>query len=274
MPAFVCLSCGVQYADDDSPPQVCAICTDERQLVGADDPRWTTVEEIRSSHRNVLTQLEPDLVRIDTEPSFAIGQCAYLIRTPDGNVMWDCISNVDDETIRSLDALGGIDAIAISHPHFYASCVEWSHAFDNAPIFIPSVDCEYMVRPSPAVIYFDEDERELVPGVQLVRVGGHFHGSTILVWAAGAEGRGAMFGGDSVCVTADLAHVSFMYSFPGKIPLPADTVRDIASRTLRHTFDRIYGAWSGEVIEHGAAEAVRASADRYVGMVEGTWARR
>lgn len=250
------------------------ICSDERQLVAANQSRWTTIDEIRQTHRNVVTVMEPNLVRIDTEPSFAIGQCAYLVQTPGGNVLWDCLSNIDQDTIASVSTLGGIDAIAVSHPHFYASVVEWSDAFDGAPIYLPSVDSEYVMRPSPSMVHFEDGERELLPGVHLVRVGGHFHGSTILVWDAGADGRGVMFGGDSVAVMADLGHVSFMYSFPGKIPLPVATVKDIVNRTLRYRFDRIYGAWTDEVIDVGGAEVVRASGDRYVRMIEGTWPRK
>ena len=33
-----------------------------------------------------------------TEPKFAIGQRAILIKTPLGNIMWDCITYLDKET--------------------------------------------------------------------------------------------------------------------------------------------------------------------------------
>jgi glyoxylase-like metal-dependent hydrolase (beta-lactamase superfamily II) len=272
--AYVCVTCGVQQAPSAEPPDTCAICEDERQYVGPRGQRWTTLGEMRGSRTNRLVELEPDLVRIDTEPSFAIGQSAYLVRTPGGNALWDCLSYLDEATVDEVGALGGISAIAISHPHFYASCVEWSLAFGDAPIYLPAVDREFLMRPSPNVVAFEEDEVAPVPNVRLVRVGGHFRGSTVLLWPTGAEGRGVLFTGDSVAVVADPRWVSFLYSYPNRIPLSAEEVRDVAGRVDRLEFDRLYAGWAGDVITTGAKEAVRRSAERYVGMVEGTWPRR
>lgn len=36
---------------------------------------------------------------------------------------------------------------------------------------------------------------ELLPGVELIRLGGHFPGSSVLLWQGGCEGRGALFTG-------------------------------------------------------------------------------
>ena len=257
------------------PPDRCAICEDERQYVGRNGQRWATLDEMRGTHHNLLTELEPDLVRIGTEPEFAIGQNALLVRTASGNVLWDCISYLDDETLREVNALGGIAAIAISHPHFYASCVEWSEAFGGAPILLHSADRAFVMRPSPSITHFDEDEIEPAPGIRVVRLGGHFHGSTVLLWSKGAGGRGVLLTGDTIGTgVADRRYVTFMYSYPNRIPLSATAVRDIAERVERLNFDRIYGAWPGDVIASGAKDAVRRSAQRYIGMLEGTWPRR
>jgi glyoxylase-like metal-dependent hydrolase (beta-lactamase superfamily II) len=67
------------------------------------------------------------LIAIRTEPQLAIGQSAYLVRTPEGNVLWDCITYLDDETIEAIKGLGGLKAIAISHPHFYSTNIEYPH---------------------------------------------------------------------------------------------------------------------------------------------------
>ena len=66
---------------------------------------------------------------IGTEPKFAIGQRALLVPGAGGNLLWDCISLLDDETVAAVDDLGGLSAIAISHPHFYSSMMAWSEAF-------------------------------------------------------------------------------------------------------------------------------------------------
>ena len=112
MPCFVCATCGVQYAESEAPPGACAICDDERQWVPQDGQRWTTLEELREVHRNRLEEHEPGLTGIGTEPSFAIGQRALLVQSPAVNVLWDCITLIDDATIASVKALGGVSTSA------------------------------------------------------------------------------------------------------------------------------------------------------------------
>jgi hypothetical protein len=272
MTAFICVTCGVQHAPTSEPPGGCAICEDERQYVGWHGQRWTTIEDMQGTHRNVIAELEPGLYRIATEPEFGIGQHALLVRTPAGNVLWDCISYLDEETVDRINALGGIAAIAISHPHFYASCIEWSDAF-GAPVLLPSVDRRFVMRPSRAIHHFDADDAEPVRGIRVVRLGGHFHGSSVLLWPHGADGRGVLLVGDTIATVMDRRYVTFMYSYPNRIPLSARAVRDIAERIEELAFDRIYSAWLGDVVPAGAKEAVRRSATRYIGMLEESWRR-
>ena len=52
------------------------------------------------------------------------------LQTPDGNVLWDCLSHLNEETLQHIQALGGLKAIAISHPHFYDCCLDWAEAFN------------------------------------------------------------------------------------------------------------------------------------------------
>ncbi len=273
MTAFICETCGVQHADGSSPPAQCAICEDERQYLGPQGQRWTTLDRLRASHENIIVEVEPDLFRIGTTPEFAIGQHAFLVRTASGNVLWDCISLIDDATEEHLRDLGGITAIAISHPHFYASCVEWSRSFD-APIFLPEADRPFMMRPDPAVTHYDHSPDILVRGVRVVQVGGHFRGSAILHWSEGADGEGVVLSGDSIAVAADRSSVTFMYSYPNTIPLPAADVRGLTDRVTALAFDRLYAAWPDDVIRSDARAVVRRSAERYIGMLEGIWPRR
>jgi metallo-beta-lactamase superfamily protein len=271
--AWVCATCGVQQAPSASAPASCAICEDERQYVPSSGQRWTTIDELRAGgHRNVLEPLEPGLSQIRTEPSFAIGQQAYLVQMSDGNVLWDCVSYLDDETIAAVRELGGVRAIAISHPHFYSACVEWAHAFD-ATVWLPSADSRWVMRPDPSIRHVEEDEVALAEGVRLVRIGGHFHGSTVLLWSTGAEGRGVLLTGDSIATVGDPGSVSVMYSYPNRIPLSATETRDVARRVLALRFDRLYAGWDGDVIASGAHEAVERSLDRYARMAEGSWER-
>src|SRR4051812_23140681 len=71
---FLCVTCGTQYPDTGSanPPEHCPICEDERQYVGPDGQQWTTLSELRSTHKNVFKKEEDDLYSINTEPKFGI----------------------------------------------------------------------------------------------------------------------------------------------------------------------------------------------------------
>lgn len=267
MPAWICRTCGVQHAEADRPPEVCAICADERQYVGWEGQRWTTMAELAAVHTTVIREEEPNLLGIGLEPSFAIGQRALLVRTPQGNVLWDCVSLLDDNALQRVSDAGGIDVVCMSHPHFYAANVEWADAFD-ARIAIPWADREWVRRPSSRIEYF-EDAVEPVPGTTLARIGGHFDGAAVLHWPAGSDGRGALLTGDTITVVQDREWVSFMWSYPNLIPLDEDTVLEISRRVNRFRFDRIYGGWWGRVVLRDGPGAVRRSAERYVARARG-----
>ena len=270
MENFICKTCGVEYAESENPPARCPICEDPRQYVGWEGQQWTTMPQLKADgYKNDVRQEEPDLTGIGITPSFTIGQRALLVQTPGGNVLYDCISYLDDETIARVKELGGIQAICFSHPHFYDSMVSWSRAFDDAPIYVPEADREHVMRPDPAIRYWDGQPLELVPGVTLIQCGGHFEGSAVLHWAAGAEGRGALFVGDSMAVVPDRRFVSFMTSYPNLIPLRTDEIQTIVAAVEPYEFDRMYGGWWGRNVMSGAKDAVRRSADRYIHHIGG-----
>ena len=252
-------------------PAACAICADERQFVGVGGhggQRWATPAELSADHRNEVAEEEPGLVGLVTRPPLGIGQRALLVRTAAGNVLWDCVRPLLDEPARrAIDELGGLSAICLSHPHFYAAHLQFAAAFD-APVFLPRADEQWIPLRSSRIELFD-DEIEPVPGLTVARIGGHFDGACVLHWQEGAQGRGALLTGDTIMVVEDRGWVSFMWSFPNLIPLDADTVTGIAQRIGRFRFDRVYGGWWGHVVLDDGAEAVRRSAARYVARVRG-----
>ena len=140
---------------------------------------------LAAAHFNSYREYEPGLIGFGTQPTFAIGQRALLLRTAGGNVLWDCISLVDAATVTLISALGGIQAIAISHPHFYTSMVEWSRAFGGVPIHLHAADRAWIMRPDPAIRLWEGETLALRSGVTLIRCGGHFPGGTVLHWAQG-----------------------------------------------------------------------------------------
>lgn len=260
MPAYLCATCSTQYPESDEPPAGCPICEDDRQYVPESGQAWTTLEELRADHRAEIRDELPGLLGIGCEPSFAIGQRALLV----DNVLWDCQALLDDEVAAAVEARGGLEAIAISHCHYYSTMVDWARTF-GCPIYLHADDREWVMRPDPVVEYWQGEQLELKPGLTLLRLGGHFAGGQVLHWAA----ERTLLSGDIVQVIPDRAYVSFMYSYPNLIPLPAATVLAMAAKLEPWDFDRIVGAWWGRVVRRDGKAAVRRSAERYAAALQG-----
>ena len=201
---------------------------------------------------------------VGIEPPVAIGQRLLVVETDERNVLWDMIPLVDDAALEAVRACGEVRAIAISHPHYYSGMVEWSRALgrlqgDDVPILLHEADREWVQRPDPAVELWSGDVRELWGGLTLLRLGGHFAGGTVLHDA----GRSTLLSGDIVMVIPDRRYVSFMWSYPNLIPLPAAEVERIAAALEPWPFERILGAWWDRLVPRGGSELVRRSAERY-----------
>jgi glyoxylase-like metal-dependent hydrolase (beta-lactamase superfamily II) len=258
------MTCGTQYPESQQQPGACAICEEPRQYVKATGQQWTTPDCLRLTHRNSIRFEEPGLIGIGIEPHFAIGQRALFLRSPGGNILRDCLSLLDPAVVECLQGLGGVSAIAISHPHYYSSMVEWSRAFGGVPIYLHADDHQWVMRPDKDIIFWRGETNSLGEGVTLIHCGGHFDGGTVLHWASGAEGRGALLSGDIIQVVPDRQHVSFMWSYPNYVPLPASAVERIVKAVKPFQFDRIYGAFWDMVIDRDAKAAVKVSAERYL----------
>ena len=266
MTVFLCCACGTSF-DTDTAPMVCAICEEERQYVPPSGQAWTTPERLAQTHRNSWQQIEPGLFAIQTVPAFGINQRALLLQTPAGNILWDCIALLDEATRQLVTALGGLTAIAISHPHYYTAMQDWAAAFD-APIYLHGADQQWICRPSDQVRLWEEDALALSDRVTLVHAGGHFAGGTVLHWAAD-DGEGVLLAGDIVQVTPGADRVSFMWSYPNMIPLSAPEVTDVAERLAAWPIERIYGAFAGQNIRSGGQEIIARSAKAYVERITG-----
>jgi DNA-directed RNA polymerase subunit RPC12/RpoP len=261
---YVCVTCGTQFTETERPPKSCPICEDERQFINPKGQLWTTLDQLRVTHTNLVEAEGESLFGIGTDPSFAIGQRALLVQATGGNLLWDCVTLLDDRTVARVTELGGIRAIAISHPHFYSAMVEWSRAFDDAPIHLHTADREWVMRAHPSVRFWEGTTHQLWDGMTLVNCGGHFEGGTVLHWPGGAQGRGAILPGDVIQVVMDRRNVSFMRSYPNLIPLSPAAVRQIVDRIEPFAFEKIYGAWWQRNILSDAKGAVLRSAERYL----------
>ena len=268
---FVCATCGNHFPEPR--PEVCAVCADERQWLPPGGQRWTTLGELAAAgHTSDIRAVEPGLTGIGVAPPFAIGQRSLLVRTDAGNLLWDPSGFIDAAAVAAVREAGGLSFVTASHPHFYGAIGSWADAF-GAEILVPSADLAWLrvsgsapglrVRTWSGVL-------EVLPAVTLVQCGGHFPGSAVLHWAAGAGGRGVLLSGDTIFVTPGEDRVTFVWSAPNRLPLSEAAVTGVWEAVRPFQFDRIYGGWWDPVLRAGAWEIVRRSASRYVEHLRGT----
>lgn len=257
----ICATCAMQYA---APREDCPVCLDERQYVPASGQRWTSLAELRAGER--VARIEPEgsgITGIACTPGFAIGQRALVVSAAGGNVLWDCAPYLDDEVVQRVHQLGGLTAIAISHPHYYSTMVEWAHTFD-VPVYLHACDQEWIGRPDDHIQLWSGETHRLAGDLTLLNLGVHFAGGTVM---HSSDGDGALFAGDIVQVVADRRWVSFMYSYPNYIPERPSVVRHAVELLEPYRFEVIYGAWWDAVVRADGYEVVRRSAKRYLDAV-------
>ena len=260
-PGPICTACGTEYPPA-PPPAVCAICADERQFVPPDGQRWTILAGLAREHRVEWTELEPGVHQLVVAPHFAIGQRALLIETPEGNILWDCIALLDAGAEARIAEMGGLAAIAISHPHYYTTHRVWAEAF-GTPVWLHADDWHWVQRQHPCLRHWRGETMALGTGLTLIRAGGHFQGGTVL---HRDQGAGTLFSGDILQVTPD-RNVSVMRSYPNLIPVDAPTLRRVAAAVEPFRFDRIHGGFPGRTIPTGAKAAVARSVARYLAAI-------
>lgn len=262
----VCATCAVEYGTVPASNR-CLICDDERQWVPRSGQAWTTLGELAAAgHATVVEELEPGLIGVATEPAVGIGQTGKLVLTKGGNVLFDVPGHLDDSVVAAIDSLGGIAAIVASHPHMYGVQSLYSRALGDTPILVARADESFLPLRTPAVRLW-ETAHEIVPGVHLEQIGGHFPGSTIARFTA-ADGRGVLLAGDGIFPGPEGRTVSFLRSYPNRIPLSAAVIRRIADQVARLEFDRLYNNFRG-VVPGRAQQVVQASAQRYIEWVSG-----
>ncbi|KAI1105792.1 beta-lactamase-like protein [Jackrogersella minutella] len=260
---LVCTACGTQFPTvDRQEVKTCFICDDPRQFTPQTGQSFTTLDEIRSSAKNTWTAFKGDsrFVSIFTEPKVGIGQRAILIKTPLGNVLWDCITLIDDETVAKIKDIGGLKAIVISHPHYYTTHVEWARAFD-CPVYLAAEDRQWTTQSSTHQVFVEETELDLQidsasSGIMVLKLGGHFPGSFVSLY------DGHLFIADTLVTTpsglgswdtdavgsvrtrpAGLNSYSFMWSIPNMIPLPPSELERMWGILKKYDFSSTHGAF-------------------------------
>lgn len=265
VPMITCATCAVEY-DDSAAGRDCPICADERQYLPEQGQIWSSLNQLAAAGRRVeVLDLRPGLTGLRTD--VGIGQTGLLVQTPEGNLLWDPPGYLDDEAVAAVAGRGGIRWIAASHPHMFGVQLEWSAAFDDAPVYVNAADSRWLGRRGPAITEWG-DRLPLTDGLTLHRIGGHFPGSAVAHWTQGADGRGALLSGDMIMPNPDRRTVSFMRSYPNRIPLSADVVLRIAAHVAPLAFEEIWNNF-GAAVPQDAAAAVQRSAQRHAAWVRG-----
>lgn len=266
MPAHICTACGTHYPLTEAPPAGCALCQDERSPSFGRESGWTTTQALRTSRFSTFRRLEPGLMGIGVTPELGLGHRALLLRTAQGNLLWNCPPFLDDATTTIVTALGGVAAIAVSDPTNHGAMVEWSHAFGTAPVYVHAADRKFIGRLDSCITLWEDNTIEPLPGVALIRCGGAFDGATVLHWAQGGGGLGALMVGEALPITPSHS-IGFLRSQVNVIPMDAETVLRIGDTLAELPFDVIYGSTWERVVQPGARATLTRAVRRFVDAV-------
>lgn len=281
---LICTACGTQFPTADRKDQTtCFICDDPRQFTPPSGQSFTTLGSIVTSlagYKNVFHRYEKDdrLTFIYTTPKFAIGQRCALVKTPVGNILWDCITLLDEATIEEIKKLGGIKAIVISHPHYYTTHLLWAQTF-GCKVYLAAEDKQWIAQTDDSwqvfleqgtreheVVIPDSEGQEARSGAVALKLGGHFPGSLVLLFgerlliadtllttpagmgswetdAIGNKREGHLGRPDG------LNSFAFMWSIPNLIPLSPAEISQMWETLEKHKFKSTHGAFMGQEIE-------------------------
>jgi hypothetical protein len=258
----ICATCGTHYSASDH-YDLCPICADDRQYIPEGGQRWTLPEELAGKHSVRTHRLHENVYELEIAPAFAIAQRAFLILSPQGNILWDCIPLLNEPTVEFIKAHGGLRAIAFSHPHYYSNMNVWADTFD-CPIYIHHTDEQWIFGKGGRVELWRGGEKVLWDGMRLINVGGHFPGSSILHVPA-LSPEGTVFSGDTLVIAPNKQHIAVMYSYPNRMPLPRHEVERIRQQVEVLQFDALYSFMRDLNLTKNVKEIFNTSMERYLG---------
>lgn len=286
---LICTACGTQFpAADRAQLTTCFICDDPRQFTPPTGQSFTTLRDLyQGAYRNEFVPYPQDerITFIYTTPKVGIGQRCALIKTPAGNILWDCITFLDTPTVHKILEMGGIQAIVISHPHYYSTHLLWARTFD-CKVYLADEDKQWLAQRDDArQIFLGPDETEMdipsihetcmtddkdviIPsGAKALKLGGHFPGSMVLLfdgrlliadtlvttpsglgsWETDATGTARTH--SYLGRPSGMNSFVFMWSIPNMIPLPPNEIANMWRILERYQFRSTHGAFMGQDIE-------------------------
>jgi hypothetical protein len=262
----ICATCGTQFPPDKPLPQLCPICDDDRQYINVNGQQWTSLENINQQFGLKVTKRSESLYELKMVPDFAIGQRAFLILSPNGNILWDCIPMINEAVMGFIKEKGGLKAIAISHPHYYCTMTEWAKQF-NCPVYIHSSDQQWIMNKSSGIKLWDGYEFPLWDGMKIYNIGGHFPGSSVLHIPQELS-KGLLLCGDSLYIARSKKHIAVMHSYPNQIALSKREFTSVYNKSANLKFDTMLGAFEGQDLIGNADEIFLQSMNRYKSIYE------
>lgn len=258
----VCSTCGTQYAPNSQLPELCVICNDDRQYIPPGGQEWLGMRRLKEKYTVDITSLGTSLYSLKVQPHFALANRALLVNTPGGNVLWDCIPLLNQATIKFVNNMGGLKAIAISHPHYYTAMNEWAQEF-GCLVYIHSDDNLWPVYQSDNLRFWEGDEFPLWDGIRIIHTGGHFPGSCVLHIPDMSE-NATVLCGDSLYISPSRRHLAVMYSYPNQILISKKEFKAFWKNTAKLKFDTVYGAFDKQELKGNAMQIFRKSMLHYL----------
>ena len=219
---YACANCGF-WQKYFAPPPDCPVCTDTRNDLPEDGWHFLPADEVRAMLQGHWRHVRDDMVAFSTTPPLGLNGTGWLLLHPDGNTAFEAAPFYTDAMLAEIERLGGIRFLAASHAHGYGALWQLQDVFQPEVLAIQKDDLR--MTKAFSVNWPYDDTLELLPGLTLRHVGGHYEGQAVLH----DERREILFCGDAFKVDQDAAGESLAVSthkaFHKSIPLSAAELR-------------------------------------------------
>ena len=187
---YACANCGY-WQEFFAEPLTCPVCLDVRHVPPENGWQFLSPGDLDARGECNWSEVEPGIWRFTVEPTLGIGPVGYLVTNGEGNVAFEGCDWYNESSLQHIDSLGGVSWLSASHPHSHAALWRVSERFGPRVAIqredLPWVSTLNVGRP------FDE-RLEILPGLELIHVGGHFDGQSVLY----DRTRGILFCGDAL----------------------------------------------------------------------------
>ncbi len=178
---------------------------------------------------------------------------------------------IDEATIARVNDLGGLRAIAISHPHYYTTMIEWSRAFDNVPILLHEADRPWVMRPDSCIEYWSGGRRDSsrARADSLERA---LRRVSSLSLACGCGGPRRSTRAAINRRSHESRDRQLYVELSELLPLGSTAVQQIVASLEPLAYDRLYGAFAARghgVVKQNAKQIVARSAVRVLELMRG-----